>query len=377
MIDIRPAADRRDIKAFVQLPYRLYADDPHWVAPLLIESWAMTDPDRNSMLRHGPYRMWVAWDDSGPRGRPRAVGRILAGVDRHYNEFANANYGYITLFEAENDQGVADGLFAAAADYLRQLGCDGMRGPVSPTDGDSYRGLLIEGFDHPPILRASYNPPYHQAMFEAFGFQKETDFFSRRGALADVPERAEAVDRAMKRYGFRTDPIDLRRLDREAVEIHSVIVRGTPPGWSDLAPPTLEEVRVMCRELKPIAKPELVRIARKGDDEAIGVSVSLPDVNQILRPLRGRLLPFGWLHLLLNFKNIDTLRGMALFVVPEYRRRGVPAAMYLDTLREARRLGFRWGVGASYNEANKAILREVEAFGGEIDAVFRMYQRPL
>ncbi len=380
MTQIRPVADRRDLRAFVELPWRLYAADPNWVAPLLVEAWAMVNPARNSMLRHGPYRLWVAWSvpqTSAGRGEmPRAVGRILAGVDSHYNEFAKSNTGYVALFECEDAPEVAAGLFDAAAAYLSELGCETMRGPVSPTDGDSYRGLLVTGFDHPPVLRASYNPPYYRAMFEAFGLAKETDFLSRRVSLDTVPERAHAVARAMARYGFRTDPVDLRELDREAEDIHSVIVRGTPPGWSDLAPPTLGEVQAMCRELKPIARPELVRVARAGD-AAIGVSVTLPDVNQITKPLRGRLFPLGWLRLLLNMRKIDTLRAMALFVVPEYRRRGVAAAMYLDTLREARRLGFRWGVGSSYNEANEAICREVEAFGGEIDAVFRMYRRPL
>ncbi|NLG84134.1 MAG: N-acetyltransferase, partial [Firmicutes bacterium] len=335
---------------------------------LLSRMKKILDPRHNGYLRRGPFRLFLAYRDGKP------VGRIMVGVDEETNRAKGLRDGWFALFESIPEYEVAEGLLRAGEEYLLGLGGDRMRGPVSPSGGDDYRGLLVWGFDSPPVLMDSYNPPYYQDFFARYGLEKFIDWLAYRLSPRE-PKNPRAVAYAQERYGFRLDPVDFSRLDREIRDIHTIISRAMP-AWPDQTPPSLAQVRAIARDLKAHADPDLAYIARAGD-EPIGFGLSMPDLNQVLIHLNGRLFPFGWLKYLYWRRKIDGLRFFVLFVVPEWQKKGVSAAIYLKTFEAARRKGMRWGEGSTIREENLPMRRDVERAGGVHYKTYRVYVHAL
>ncbi|MGE5529159.1 MAG: N-acetyltransferase [Patescibacteria group bacterium] len=364
-ITIVPVDTARARGDFLRVPWLVYRGNRCWVPPLISEMRRIIDARRNGYLRKGPFRLFVAYRG----GRP--VGRIMAGADEVTNGLKGKKEGWFSLFETVDDYEAARALLDAAGSYLAALGFDRMRGPVSPTGGDDFRGLLIDAFTSPPVLMDSYNPPYYREFLERYGLAKHEDlyayYFYRR-----PPKNPHAVEYAQSRYGFTLHPLDLRRLERDIRDIKTVLDRAMPADWGDMVPPTLDEVREMAMSLKAFADPDLVIIARAGT-EPVGFNVTLPDLNQVLIHLRGRLWPLGWLKFLYWRRRIDALRFFVLFVVPEWRKRGVSAAIFHRTFEEARRKGITWGEGSSIGETNLPMRRDVERAGGQHYKTYRIY----
>jgi GNAT superfamily N-acetyltransferase len=251
-----------------------------------------------------------------------------------------------------------------------------VKGPVSPTNGDEYRGVLVEGFQHVPFLFQSYNPSYYPSFFERYGFAKELDYLGYWNRLSNARQRGKAVEYAMRRYGFRVDPLDMRNMDRDIRDIKQVFDESMPQDWPDLIPPTLEELQAMGTRLKGLAESELIRIARRGL-RPIGVSVALPDYNQVLAHMNGRLFPLGWLKFLIFRRRIDALRIFILFIVPEFHKKGVSHALYHHTLEAATRLGYTWGDGSTVADTNLTMRRDIERVGGIHYKTYRVYSKAL
>ena len=368
-VTIEAVGTRRAEEDFLRLPWRIYGNDPNWVPPLFLEMRRILDPRRNAHLRKGPHRLFLARRDGLP------AGRLMAGVDERTNTAKGVRYGWFSLFETVEDHEVAKALLDVAAEYLRGLGMERMQGPVSPTGGDDYRGVLVEGFERPPVLMNSYNPPYYPEFLERAGLAKYIDLYAYYFPPRP-PKDPRAVEYAQRRFGFRVDPLDLRHLRREVRAIKAVLDRAVPAEWPDMIPPTEEEVWEMAGVLKAHADPDLVFIARAGG-EPIGFNVTLPDLNQALIHLDGRLFPLGWLKFLYWKRRIDAIRFFVLFVVPEWRHRGVSAAIFHRTFAEATRKGYKWGEGSTIGEENLPMRRDVERAGGVHYKTYRLYQRTL
>lgn len=359
----------RAVEDFLHLPWRIYKGDPHWVPPLFVEMRRTLDPRRNAYLRKGPHVLFLARRDGLP------AGRLMAGVDERTNAAKGTRDGWFSLFEAVEDYEVAESLLAAAAEYLAGLGMERMKGPVSPTGGDDYRGLLVEGFGRPPVLMNSYNPSYYPEFLERAGLVKCLDLYAYYFPPRP-PKDPRAVEYAERRFGFRIDHLDLDHLKREVKDIKTVLDRALPAEWPDMIPPSEEEVWEMVKNLKTHADPELVFIARAGG-EPIGFNVALPDLNQALIHLNGRLFPLGWLKFLYWKGLIDGIRFFILFVVPEWRHKGVSAAIFHHTFLSATKKGYRWGEGSTIGETNLPMRRDVERAGGSRYKIYRIYQRLL
>lgn len=358
---------------FFRLAHRLYRNDPNWVPPLLFELWQVLYPRYNSLLRLGPHAHLLAWRDG------RVVGRLGVGIDQNLNAQKQKREGYLTLFEAERDYAIAEALFTAAERWLADHGMNAWTGPQSPSNGDDYRGLLIRGFDSPPVLMNSYNPPYYQEFFERFGFEKQFDRLAYRVDLTGgEPERfARLVETVQKRYGFHVDPVDLNRIHEEFADIKTVLDHSWPEEWPDMVPPTMEEIQAEADRLLPLVEPDLVYIARSNDGRPVGFSVMLPDYNQLVRRIRGRLFPFGWLTLLRQRHTIDAGRMFILMVDQDWHRKGVSAAIYHANYQAALRRGWKWGEGGTVHEFNRKMVADAEGAGGQLYKVYRIYRKEL
>ncbi|MBN1310391.1 MAG: hypothetical protein JXB30_03155 [Anaerolineae bacterium] len=325
-MNIRKVDNKADLRRFIELPYRLYRDDPIWVPPLRREQWAQFDRARNPMLDHCEYALFLLEDEE------RVVGRISAFTDRLALEHWQEPIGLFGSYECIDDNEGSQLLLDAARSWLQQRGMKAMRGPWSFASQEW--GLVLEGFEPPPVLLAPYNPPYYNDHLTAFGMEKAKDLIVydvdfREGYR--IPERYLALTgNIQRRYGVHIRPVDMTRLEQEVGIIVELANCSLSDNWG-FYPVTAGEARAMAHDLKDIINPEVSLIAEDRDGKAIGFSLPLPDVNMLLRGLDGRLVPFGWLKLLVGIPRIRQYRLWALGVVPEYQGKAVDALLYRRT----------------------------------------------
>lgn len=372
MVHIVEVKGKKGLKKFIDFSWEIYKNDPNWVPPLRSDLLKTLQGRDNPLFMNGPHAFFMAYRD----GRP--AGRICAGINETLNRKKGKEEGYICLFECINDGDVAACLFDHAADWLKKRGKKVMKGPVSPTNGDDYRGLLVKGFDGPPVLMNSYNPDYYPGLFEAHGFQKHLDLYAYYYDVSGIRlERySKVIQYAMKRYNFRVEPVNLKKLDREVKDIKRVLDEAMPADWEDLTPPSLEEIKAQANKLKDLADPDLIYIARSGD-RPIGFALGLPDYNQVLKRLNGRLFPLGFLKFMWFKRKITGARIFVLFVVPEFRKKAVSSTIYYKCLQAAKRKGYTYGEGSTIGEINLDMRRDAEGAGGIHYRTYRIYRKDI
>ena len=373
-VEVVPVDSRRRWRQFLRLPLRLYQNDPCWVAPLEREERAMLDR-RHPFFLHGEAALFLALRG----GRP--VGRIVASDDPRYNAQRDENLGCFGRFECIDDPGVAHALLDTAADWLRQRGRDRVRGPVNYSSNYTI-GLLIDGFNTPPRIMMSHNPPYYARLLESWGLEKAKDLYAWwfDGKSPRLERWQQRVDRLAARGGVRVRPVRMNDFDAEMARCLTVYNRMLAEHWGFVRM-TDEEFQHMAQAMRRIADPGLVLIAEI-DDEPVGFSLTLPDWNEALGHIRGRLTRFGLpipaARLLYHARRIQTARMAVLGVDDRYRRRGVAELLILNTFRYGKdQLGYT-GAELSWTlEDNILINRTIEAVGGQRYKTYRIYERSL
>jgi ribosomal protein S18 acetylase RimI-like enzyme len=323
---IKTVQSNQDLCRFIQFPYALYKEDPNWVAPLRSGQWAQFDPKKNPMLNHCETQFFLLKE-----GR-RVIGRCSAFVDQLAVDHWGEPIGLFGSFECIDDQEAAHALLRAAQEWLAGRGMKKMRGPWSFASQEW--GLEIEGGDRPPVILAPHNPSSYPGFLETFGLKKAMDMAAY---LADIdggykfPERyLTLTDRIVQRYGVRVRPVDMGCLEEEVMIIVDLSNRSISDNWG-YYPVTEDEARAMARDLKQIVNPDALLIAEDREGQPIGFALSLPDVNQVLKGLNGRLFPFGWLKLLFGLKKIEKFRMWGLGVVPEHHGKAIDTLLYRAT----------------------------------------------
>ncbi|HYI00113.1 N-acetyltransferase, partial [Hyalangium sp.] len=368
---VRGSADRT---AFIRMVYRIYQGDPNWVPPLEMERKDFLDRKKNPFFDFGEVELFLA------RRGGQVVGRIAAVKDPHYNEFHGTNEGFFGLFECINDTGVARALFDAAAQWLLARGFAKMLGPMNFSTNHEV-GLLVDGFDRPPAIMTTYNPPYYGALIEANGFTKAKDLWSfELSSAVQPPEKvARIAEKLRQREGVTVRSVDLKHFEAEVRLIKGIYNAAWEKNWG-FVPMTEREFDHLARDMKQIVRPELVLIAEvKG--EPVAFSMTIPDANEALKVAHGRLttfgLPIGLVKLVLASRKIRRLRLVTLGIKEGYRRRGLDAILYLDTLRTAHQLGYEGGEISWTLEDNQLVNRAIESMGGKRSKTHRVYERSL
>ncbi len=315
-----------DLKAFIELPYQLYREDPVWVAPLRSEQRAQFVPGKNPMLNHCEYTLFLA------RQNNKLVGRISAFIDHLALEHWKQPIGLFGSFECVNNPEIAHGLLFAARSWLQNKGMRVMRGPWSFASQEW--GLVVEGFEPSPVILAPYNPPYYNDLLTGFGLAKANDLMVY---LVDVargyrlPEKYLAlVEIIQKRYDVRVRPVNMKNLEEDVITITNLANESICDNWG-FYPVTEEEARTMANDLKQIINPRAVVIAETGAGKPIGFAMSLPDINVILKGLNGRLFPRGLWRMLFKLPRLTHYRMWALGVIPEYQGRAIDTLLYRAT----------------------------------------------
>src|SRR6266516_1174257 len=372
-VEVRPVASKRELKAFMRLPWRLYRNEPHWFPPLLMDLRKRLDRKRNPFFQHAEAEYFLAWRE----GRP--VGRITAQIDRNFNEFQGNDWGLFGFFECEEDPEAARALLDAAADWLRDRGRDRMVGPMDFTTNDEC-GLLVEGHDRAPIILTPWQHPYYQGLLEGCGLTKAMDAFMWE-LYVDKRERVhpaiwELAAKVESEHGIVVRHCNKRDLQAEVERFLEVYNAAWERNWG-FVPLTDEEVRHYAKDLRPVLDENWAMIAESRDGEVVGAALTLPDFNQVLAHLNGRLLPFGWAKALYWRRRVDRVRVFALGVKREYQHTGVAARMYEMHFDAAERTPQKGGEMGWILETNTAMNRAMEGMGGKIARRYRFYEKPL
>jgi len=325
-MQIRSVSSRKDLKAFINLPYRLYRSDPMWVAPLRSEQWSQFDAQKNPMLDHCDYKLFLLQDGD------KVIGRISAFTDRLALEHWGQPIGMFGSFECIQDPAAAKLLLGAARAWLQSQGMQAMRGPWSFASQEW--GLVVEGFEPEPVIMAPYNPPYYNELLTSFGLSKVMDliaYLADASAGYSLPERyLTLTDRIQKRYGVTVRPINMKNLEEDVVTLMRLGNESVSDNWG-FYPVTDDEARALAHDLKQIVNPEALLIAEDAQGKPIGFALSLPDINTVIKGLNGRLFPFGWLKVLIGLPRITQYRMWALGVIPEYQGKAIDTLLYRAT----------------------------------------------
>jgi GNAT superfamily N-acetyltransferase len=372
-IEISKVRSRADRDAFIKVPWRIYQSDPAWVPPLIIERKEFLNREKHPFYRHGDAALFLARRDG------EIVGRIMASDDSNYNALHQSNVGCFGLFDCIDDREVAAALFESAANWLRARGRSEVMGPIDYST-NYVCGLLIDGFQHPPMLLTAHNPPYYAGLIEACGFTKIKDWFA--WWFDDFPEPAQRLRKiAAARAGkFRVSirPINLRDANAEAQRIRTVYNQAWEKNWG-FVPFSEAEADHLIKEMKPLVVSEGVLLAEVGN-KPVGFLIGLPDINAALRHINGRLtwfgLPIGLIKLLYYQRKVHTGRLVALGVIKEYRRAGVAELLVLQFMEEAFKRGFSGELSMTL-EDNVMINRFIESMGASKYKTYRIYSRPL
>ncbi|HYM46823.1 MAG TPA: hypothetical protein VES65_11780 [Solirubrobacteraceae bacterium] len=374
-VEIRPVASKRELSTFIKLPWRLYRNEPNWVAPLLMDLKKRLDRRKNPFFEHAEAEYFLAYRDG------RAIGRISAHVDRNLNEFQGNDWGLFGWFECEDDPEAARALLDRAEAWLRERGRDRMVGPMDFTTNDEC-GLLIEGHEHPPIILCPWHHPYYQRIFEQdIGIEKAMDLYmwslwvNERDNVH--PAIWEMADKLESEHGIVCRNFRKRDLQAEVGRFLEVYNSAWERNWG-FVPLTEGEVRHYANDLKPVLDENWAMVAERRDTgEVVGAALTLPDYNQVLAKLNGRLLPFGWVTALREKGKIDAVRVFALGVKPSYQHTGVAARFYQMHFDAAERTPQKGGEMGWILEVNEPMNRAMEGMGGKIKRRYRVYERAL
>jgi GNAT superfamily N-acetyltransferase len=357
-----------DIDRFIDFPHQLYSEDSPWVAPLNSERKKFLSPKVNPFFDHAEAEYFLALSAEG-----KTLGRIAAIANHDHNRFHNNNIGFFGMFECVNDVEVSALLLDAAEQWCRNKKMDRMRGPMNLSINHEC-GLLVENFDDPPVLGIPYNPPYYADLFHHWGLKKIKDLVSLEIQLTRIPEYLQrAVSLIQKRNRFSIRCLQLDRFDQEIDVLWEVYNSAWELNWG-FEPMNHKEFVFMASEMKRVVDPRLCFIAEV-DGEPAGFSVTLPDVNQALKPMKGKLFPFGWLKFILGKRSINRSRVITLGVKKQFQRLGIDAFFYHATYKQLLEMNL-FRVDMSWVlEDNQAIIGPIEKIGGAPYKRHRLYER--
>jgi len=375
-VTIRPVRTRRELKRFVKVPFRLHRDHPQWVPPLIFERMEFLNRKKNPYFEHAEAEYFLAERDGEP------VGRITAQIDGNWDQTQGGKDAMFGFFESVEDPAVGAALLAAASEWAQTKGRERILGPMDFTTNDEI-GVLIEGYERRPMILENWHPPFYKELIEGAGFGKAIDLLMWELRFGDLKEGQRfdpaihaAAEKALRDEGVVIRNISLRNLPAEMRAFSEVYNEAWGDNWG-FVPATEAEIEFHAKTLKQVLDEDWAYIAEK-DGQPVGAALTLPDINQVMAKLNGRLLPFGWLRFLLGKGKIDQLRVFALGVKHEYRHSGVAAGLYLKHLETAAKPDtIEGGEMGWILETNGPMNRAMEGMGGKVVKKYRVYEKSL
>lgn len=368
-ISILPVRTRSEMRAFLRFPHRLYRNDPQWVSPLDADVNERLDVRRNPFFEHAEREVFLARRDG------EVVGRVVAIVDQNHNRVHGEKVVFFGFFESQDDPAVAQALLVAVADWGRARGQDILRGPANLSLNDEC-AFLYQGYDSPPTVMMPYNPPYYHPLMAACGLVKAKDlyaYFMDRNFVLDpkVRQVIEATKSAFPGFVIRTFRAEEWR--EESEKIKAVYNGGWQKNWG-FVPWTEREMYATVKKLLKMADLKIVVLAEDKGRPA-GFAFALPNYNEVLKKMNGRLYPFGVLRLLFGRKSIRGVRILVFGILPEYWKTGLSYLLYEKLAANLLASNYTWAETSWQLEDNEPVNRFVRSIGGRLYKTYRIYER--
>jgi len=373
MISVEKVTGKKHLKEFIDFPHELYRDDPNYVPELFIAQRDLLTPGKHPFHEHSEMQLFLAYDNGVLKGR------IAAILNNNHNEFNKTTDGFFGFFDSVNDDLVAEKLFEAASQWLKQKGATTIIGPVNPSTNEPC-GLLVDGFNSPAVAMMTYNKPYYATLVEKNGLQKHVDLLAYHLDINKINDRSlrlqEALLERLKTKGITIRPINVKDFQNEVAKVHAVYNSAWDKNLG-FVPMTDNEFKYMAKDLKMILDPELCLLAEH-NGQVIGFALAMPDLNQVLQKIKkGRLLPFGIFKLLLGLKKINYLRVLALGVTEPYRKLGIEACFYASIIKRGYARKITGGEASWILEHNDLMKKGIEGINGKVYKTYRIYEKAL
>ncbi len=368
---IKRVENRKELIEFIRVPFRIYRGDKYWVPPLVVDQLQLLDKKKNPFFKHGDAEFFIAYDESG-----LPVGRISAIYDSFYEKYRNERIGLFGFFDCFDEPKIASLLFESAESWLKSKGVKKVIGPFNLSIHNEV-GVLIDGFDKPPIFMTNYNKPYYADLIEGLGYKKEKDLFAY---WMDVYDRSHErlfrlAERVLKGTKYTIRKVRIRDFDREIRNFIKIYNSAWEENWG-FVPITDEEAQFMAKRIKPLVDEDLVAFAEY-NGEVVGAILAIADYNFVFKRMGGSLFPFGIIKFFLYKRHIPWARVMALGVLKEHRNRGIESALIAFVLRNGLKKGFYSAEMSWTLEDNRAVNSLIEKFGGNRYKTFRIYGKEI
>jgi GNAT superfamily N-acetyltransferase len=371
-VRVTPVSGRADLKAFIDLPFRVHANHPLWVPLPKLERWLFLNRRLNAFFSHGEAEYFIAKRDG------RVVGRITAQVNHAFNDYQKKKWGWYGFLEFEDDQGVVEALLSAAEEWLRARGMERMVGPADFSMNEE-SGILIEGFELRPMIKQPWHPPYYQERMEQAGMSKAMDLLMWKLEVEDrdkvLPVIWELAGKVQSEHGIRVRPMRRRQLRKDMDSFAEVYNAAWAKNW-DFVPYSKKDLDAYAQEIQLVFDKHWCFIAEKEDTgEVVGMAMTFPDLNEVLERMKGKFLPLGWLQFARKGKIMKRVRVGFLGVKPEYQHTGVAAKLYQLHFDAAEHRPQKGGEMGWILETNTPMNRGMEAMGGKVVKRYRIYER--
>ncbi|MET1057533.1 MAG: hypothetical protein ABWY16_19625 [Pedobacter sp.] len=364
---------KKQLTTFIDFPHDLYKNDPMYVAEIFIgqRDLLTTHP----FHKHSSLQCFLLYEGD------KVTGRIAAILNNRHNEFNHVKDGFFGFFDVINDAESAQLLLEAAEKWLKQKDStiNNFVGPVNLTTNDT-AGLLVKGFDYPPVILTPYNAPYYQQLLENTGLKKQVDLISWRWDKTSYDDRSvrisDKLEERINTRGITIRKLNMKKFKEEAEKFKQVYNSAWDKNMG-FVPPTDEEFDFIAKDLKMIADPDFVYVAEK-DGKFVGISIALPDVNQIQKKIpRGRLLPTGIFKLLFGLKKIRGIRIFMLGVIEGYRHMGIEAVLYAKIIKTYKEKDYDYAEAGWTLEHNHPVNNAIKAIKGDPYKTHRIYEKAI
>lgn len=373
MIQIKPVSSKSDLKAFIDFPHELYKNDSNYVPELFIAQRDMLTPGKHPFHKHSTLQTFLAVKDG------KIVGRIAAIQNNNHNKFNEDKEGFFGFYDCIDDHEVASLLLDTATAWLKERGLDTIVGPVNFSTNDTC-GMLLEGYEAPPVAMMTYNKPYYHQLLEQSGFGKKVDLIAWKiesGKQNDrVVKLQEALKQRLKLKGINLRPVNIKRFKEEVPLIREVYNKAWDKNLG-FVPMTDDEFDYLAKDLKLLLDPDFCLIAEH-EGKFVGFALCIPDINQVLiRIKKGRLLPTGLFKLLTQRKKINAIRVIALGVLEPYRKMGIEATFYATIIEKCLEKGIKMAEASWILEHNELMNRAIANINGEAYKKYRIYEKAI
>jgi len=371
MRTVVPVHSKKELSAFIDFPHDLYAADPNYVPELFIAQRDLLT--KHPFLKHNTLQCFLVYDGE------KITGRIAAIQNNAHNDFNKKTDGFFGFFDCINDQETANLLFDTARAWLKERNLNTMVGPVNFSTNEAC-GLLIKGFDSPPVLMMTYNAPYYVELVEKYGFAKNIDLIAWHWDGQNYDDKSvrllDSLQERLKRSNVTIRKVNLKDFKNESAKLREVYNKAWDKN-SGFVPMNDEEFDWVAKDLKLILDPDFALVAEH-EGKIIAFGLALPNFNEVLQKVkRGRLLPTGIFKILMNKSKITSIRIYALGVIDGYRKMGIEAVLYGTIIREYKRKGFLSAEAGWTLENNDMVNKAIMAIKGDPYKTYRIYEKAL